>query len=240
MTMRWSLMAGTTALAAAVLALSPAMSAVRVALGQAKSGPVSLRALGSIGSFTPVTSDPRLARAYARAAATAGREGFRFTPASGAINGRRAITVLVRAPAVPDRTEALTSGAPLLGIAPVAYSLGSARGLQRMALSEAGKRQEIEPIVENLAQPEVRAFSIEAPRRFSANVRLDGRAPVAAPQLVATDKVYAVDVGSRYALTRNLDVRAGVRYNSPRNRLSPLTDEAQDSQAIYIGTAFKF
>jgi len=47
-------------------------------------------------------------------------------------------------------------------------------------------------------------------------------------------------VGSAYALTHNLDVTAGVRYRGRQNRLGPLTDDAQDSQAVYLGTTFKF
>lgn len=231
---------GAAALAAGTLALSPALGSVRAALSPARVGPVSLKALGSIGSFTPVTTDPRLARAYASAAANAPRKGFRFTPASGATSGSRALTVLVRAPARAVVGPDKPAGAGSLGIAPVAYSLGSARGLRALTLADASGRRSLDPVVSDLVRPELRDFSIESPKRFSADVRLDGRAPVAAPQLVATDKNYAVDVGSRYALTRHLDVRAGVRYNSPRNRLSPLTDETQDSQAVYIGTAFKF
>ena len=44
-----------------------------------------------------------------------------------------------------------------------------------------------------------------------------------------------------YSLTRNLDVTAGVRYErSERERLPRLTDDRRDSQAVYVGTAFRF
>ena len=43
-----------------------------------------------------------------------------------------------------------------------------------------------------------------------------------------------------YALTRNLDVTGGVRYKLQRDRLDRFTDNRQDSQAVYVGTAFKF
>jgi hypothetical protein len=49
-----------------------------------------------------------------------------------------------------------------------------------------------------------------------------------------------VDLAGSYSLTRNLDLKAGVRYRGPMDRLAPLTDDRQDSQAVYIGTAFKF
>ena len=51
----------------------------------------------------------------------------------------------------------------------------------------------------------------------------------------------SVDVGGSYRLTRNLDVTAGVRYEQDRDRLAPLADpKQQDSQAVYIGTQFRF
>ena len=48
------------------------------------------------------------------------------------------------------------------------------------------------------------------------------------------------DVGGAYRVTRNLDVTAGVRYSQDRERLKPLTDGKQDSQAVYVGTQFRF
>ena len=49
-----------------------------------------------------------------------------------------------------------------------------------------------------------------------------------------------VDVGGSFRLTRNLDVTAGVRYQQERDlRALPELDK-QDSQAVYIGTQFRF
>ena len=60
-----------------------------------------------------------------------------------------------------------------------------------------------------------------------------------APQTLVGERGFAVDVGSSYSLARNLDVTAGVRYRSDRERLARL-DERRDSQAVYLGTAFRF
>ena len=49
-----------------------------------------------------------------------------------------------------------------------------------------------------------------------------------------------VDLGGAYRITRNLDVTAGVRLSQERDRLSPITDSVQDSQAVYVGTQFRF
>ena len=51
---------------------------------------------------------------------------------------------------------------------------------------------------------------------------------------------YSLDVGGSYSLTRHVAVTGGVRYNIERDRLSTLQDNRRDSQAVYIGTAFKF
>src|SRR5689334_18140854 len=76
------------ALAAACLALSPAVSAVVDLVRVRADRPVSLDDLGSLSSFTPATRDSRLAQAYASIAA-GGRGSFRFTPTSGSMSGSR-------------------------------------------------------------------------------------------------------------------------------------------------------
>ena len=44
----------------------------------------------------------------------------------------------------------------------------------------------------------------------------------------------------RYSLSRRIALTGGVRYNIERDRLSALQDDRRDSQAVYVGTAFKF
>ncbi len=51
---------------------------------------------------------------------------------------------------------------------------------------------------------------------------------------------YSLDMGGSYSLTRNLDVTAGVRYRSDRERLARIDDDRRNSQAVYLGTAFRF
>ena len=51
---------------------------------------------------------------------------------------------------------------------------------------------------------------------------------------------YSVDVGGAYSLTRNIALTGGVRYRIDHERLSALKDDRRDSQAVYVGTAFKF
>jgi hypothetical protein len=61
----------------------------------------------------------------------------------------------------------------------------------------------------------------------------------ATDRITAPGDVTAVDVVSSYRLTKNIDVTAGVRYRSD-DRVEPLTDARRDSQAVYVGTAFRF
>ena len=62
------------------------------------------------------------------------------------------------------------------------------------------------------------------------------------PVMIGDNPSYSIDVGGSYSLTRNLDVTAGVRYKAERDRLprTTITDQRRDSQAVYVGTAFRF
>jgi len=231
------------------LALSPALSAVRSAIGAENplsSAKVSLDMLGNIGSFTPVTRDERLAKAYAKSArfASEGR-GFRFTPTAGSTSGARSLTVLVRAPFDADSPLG-RRGLSGLGIAPMSYNLGKTKGLERFASESAISTQDL-PIIEHPIQMPTANFALPAkPSRFSTNVQLEARQAtgeleaVAAPQTLGSEKSYAVDLSSSYKLSRNLNLQAGLRYRGADNRFVPLTDQAKDSQAVYVGTTFKF
>ena len=61
-----------------------------------------------------------------------------------------------------------------------------------------------------------------------------------APRSITGGESVSLDVGGSYRLTRRLDVTAGVRYKSERDRLTAATDNIRDSQAVYVGTAFRF
>lgn len=227
---------GAGALIAAALSLAPA-------IGASKDGRPGKRMAMSgrgIGSFTPAAGDPRLAAALA--AAGANESGFRFTPSEAKRSGKRPITVAVRARSSATRGEAerVASAAPTVGLTPIAYNLGVAVGWKRFALSgDVGKvdlaglpggRETVDVGVSYTGQ--------KASARIKAGA---DRAPADTPALVGVDESYSVDLGGSYSLTRNLDVTAGVRYKSDRDRLQRLeADDRRDSQAIYIGTAFRF
>jgi hypothetical protein len=186
-----------------------------------------------LGSFTPSSADPRLAALFARGGLEA--RGFRFTPAEA--KGTSRVTVAVRARST--RTEERVAAVPAtVGVAPIAYNLGVSVGWRRFAIAgdvakvdlggQPGGREAVDLGV---------SYSLP---RFSGRVKAGAdRATPDAPQLVQDQRSYSLDVGGSYSLTRNLDVTAGVRYRSDRERMMRL-DDRRDSQAVYVGTAFRF
>jgi hypothetical protein len=228
------------AVAVAGFMLSPAIGAAGDFAHLRSVAPVSLGALGSISSFTPTTKDPRLAAAYAKIALSASRQSFRFTPTSGSMSGQRSVTVMVRA---NNDGVAVTRTLPMINITPVAFSLNSSRNWHKFALPESVGRKELDPVA---AEPiaAIKNFSLEQGKkdRFTTKVVMDTHRDTATGlRNPAAEKDYTLDLASSYSLTRNLNVTAGLRYNGANvGRLTPMTDERQDSQALYLGTVFKF
>ena len=219
------------------------------------SQPVSLSARGGIGSFTPASVDQRLAATVSVNSLSRSRL-FRFTPADSTGRGSRAVTVAVRVDAGSARAvsvrqslaavAAAQPGITPLRIAPTAFNLGVARGYESFAPKLA--KAIAAPELKKLDMPDLATFkpgkgsaAAQEAARFAPRIALDDIAtPGRAPRTLQGQGDYSVDVGGSYRVTRNLNVTAGVRYNSERDRAVPLTDAAQDSQAVYVGTQFRF
>jgi hypothetical protein len=222
------------ALVAAGVVVAPAFGATE---GSARVAGKRVGAARGASSFTPSSADPRLAAMFARGGLET--RGFRFTPAEAKTT--RAVTVAVRArtnrAAVPDATVAAIA-APTVGLAPIAYNLGVAVGWRRFALSGDVAKVDLAGRPGGREAAEV-GVTYSLPR-FSGQVKAGADRPLAdAPKLVDGVRGYSLDVGGSYSLTRNLDVTAGVRYRSDRERIVR-ADERRDSQAVYLGTAFRF
>ena len=226
--------------------------------------PSSVVAIGLIGndstyseighsiSFTPASADPRIARIVAERAG--GKAPLmRFTPANSDRDGSgRAVTVAVR---VDQRVAQVLSGRTSvdsgrdadgnLRLASSRYNLGLSRGYSSFAQAPA----QVSNLAANLSAAEVpdlaefqpRAGAADKPSRFAARIEVEQEAPAGRSGEGAGllgDRM--LDVGGSYSLTRNLNVTAGVRYQQERD-LRPLPDvRQQDSQAVYIGTQFRF
>jgi hypothetical protein len=203
--------------------------------------------------FTPASVDPRLARLVADTA-HAGTV-MRFTPAGAANRPGRSVTVAVR---VDEAAAQLVSvhttlasakdeaaGVTPVSIAPTRYSLGVARGYQSFANTPeiAGS---LSKDLSNAAMPDLAKFApapapAGKPSRFAARIALDEQEKAGrAPRTFDALGDQSVDLGGSYRVMRNLDVTAGVRYSQDRDGLAPLTNGKQDSQAVYVGTQFRF
>ena len=192
--------------------------------------------------------DPGLVQAISLRMQTRG-QGFRFTPAGTATRPDRSITVAVRVDSGSARAITVQKGldtapsalsATTLRIAPNGYNLGVARGYQGFSSSAM-----LAPEIRKIDMPDLSTFRLGGskggPSRFSTKLSVDEKESTGrAPGTFETAGQPTVDLGGSYRLTRNLTVTAGVRYSADRDRIAPLTDSKQDSQAVYLGTQFKF
>ncbi len=196
------------------------------------------------GGFRAAEVDPRLARSITVRALSQGRT-FRFTPAATPARMDRSLTVAVRlfspvARPIVVRGPASASQTAAISIAPTAYSLGAARGYKSFAQNGVSDSRRVD-------MPDLAAYSISGsaksdPSRFSPRIELDekaraGRSP---RTLEGQGADQTVDLGGSYRVTGNMNVTAGVRYSSERNRVDPVVDGKQDNQAVYVGTQIRF
>ena len=235
---------GVCALVAAGLAASPALSA-------ADHDTTRAQALSAIaGRFTPATGEPALLARFAQLSAEARRD-FHFTPAM-TRSTNRAVTLVRRVTpltmtSAANLTVQATSSSPTITITPVSYRLGSAVGYTAFTTSlgtPAGGSAAVTGTAVNIATlPQARApvDPTERPSRFGADMRLENRTTTTQSARAAqSERAMAVDVSGSYRLQGNIDLTAGVRLQRESDRLTPLTSQQQDSQAVYVGTRFRF
>jgi hypothetical protein len=224
------------AFAAGGLVLSPAFAAT---VAKKRPGSVSL-SFNPVASFTPANADPKLA------AALAGRNlaltDFNFTPAPA--KGRPSqVRVAIRARAATPQAQLAQASAPTAAVnalTPTTYKLGVAVGWRRFAVAgDVAQVKSPDPAIGGRESAVVGvSYSL---KRFTGRValgaeRTDGN-PVPA---LRKGENYSVDVGGSYALSRRVALTGGVRYNVERDRATAIKDDRRDSQAVYVGTAFKF
>ena len=226
------------ALAAAALLLVPAIASAKS--DQKRRPPAVSISFDRVTSFTPATADPKLAAAFANRPSAA---DFKFTPA--APKGRPSqIRVAIRARASdPARSGDLASAtSPAIGaVTPASYNLGVAVGWRRFAVTGEVAKTRSGNLV--LGGQETAVVGVN----YSLNRRITGRVAASAERsdssraaALGSEKGYAVDVAGAYNITRNIAVTGGVRYKIDQDRTATLQDERRDSQAVYVGTAFKF
>ncbi len=234
-------------LVAAVGALALAIPSTGLALVSLSDGGNSIENV-ALDFFTPASVDPELA---ARIATKAREKGLRFTPAgSQSIQGERTVTVAVRiddesaqAISVRSAIESVPSASEnLSALQPSRYNLGTARGYKSFA-----RPVELPDTVRDLSVPDLAEFEPARPTRVDKPSRLQPRIALEDEKIAGRSEntldslsAQTVDVGGSFRLSPNLDVTAGVRLSQERDRLDPLTNSVQDSQAVYVGTQIRF
>ncbi|GAA4774919.1 hypothetical protein GCM10023219_23060 [Stakelama sediminis] len=230
---RWIAGLALGAITAAGIAVSPALHAQGADVPSTFNDP-------RLGAFTPAAADPKLAATLARSGIDPSE--FRFTPTESKQEGRRSVTVAVRAStersATPDTKHAAATS-PSLTLAPIAYNLGVSVGWKRFALT--GDIAKLDMAGQPGSHESTEVGVTYTGKKFAGRVSAASQKPLRsdAPQIM-DESNYSIDVGGAYKLTHNLDVTAGVRYKSEKDRLPQLADDRRDSQAVYIGTAFRF
>ena len=225
------------AIAAAGLVLTPAFAATS---SKKRPAAVSL-SFDSLSSFTPANADPKLAAALAGKSLSL--TDFKFTPAPAKgrpSQVRVAIRARVNAPTQAEIAQASAPASTLNPLTPSTYNLGVAVGWRRFAVSgDVAKVKDADPAIGGRESAIVGvSYSLS---KFTGRVAVGADRPdgKALPALRRGD-TYSVDVGGSYSLSRRIALTGGVRYNIEHDRLAPLQDDRRDSQAVYVGTAFKF
>jgi hypothetical protein len=223
-----------TAVAAVGLLLSPAVAAP----AKRKAPPVAV-SFDPLSTFTPAGADQKLA-------ASLGSRGlsltdFKFTPAA-AKSRPSQVRVAIRArPDAPLRTRVAdaSSASPLTALTPASYNLGVAVGWRRFAVSgDVAKTESRNPSIGNKESAIVGvSYSLS---RFTGRVAVGAERDDDKVPALSGRENYSLDVGGAYNLTRRIAVTGGVRYNIERDRAAVVADNRRDSQAVYLGTAFKF
>ncbi|MDQ3077935.1 MAG: hypothetical protein M3Q83_03730 [Pseudomonadota bacterium] len=224
------------ALSAAALVLVPA---VALAQGAKKRPPAIALSFDRIASFTPASADPRLVAAFA--GRTRALDDFKFTPA--AAKGRPSqIRVAVRARSVAPssvRPVEVAAAPAASALTPASFNLGAAVGWKRFAVAgDVAKVTSPDPAFGNRKSAVVGvSYNL---KKFTGRVALGAeRAESRIAALSEPDNV-SVDVGAAYNISRRIAVTGGVRYRVDQDRIAALADQRRDSQAVYVGTAFKF
>jgi hypothetical protein len=226
-----------SAIAAAGLVLTPAFA---TSMPVKKHAPALALSFDPVASFTPANADPKLAAALSSQGLAL--TDFKFTPA--AAKGRPSqVRVAIRARTMaPVRLgEASAPTSAINQLSPSGYNLGVAVGWHRFAV--AGDVAQAKSADAALGGRESAIIGVS----YSLSNKLSTRVAVGAeratgnplPALRRGDNV-SLDAGASYSLSRRIALTGGVRYNIERDRLSALQDQRRDSQAVYVGTAFRF
>jgi len=225
------------AVAAAGLMLTPAFATTTAK----KRAPAVSLSFDPVASFTPANADPKLAAALSGKGLSLA--DFKFTPAPA--KGRPSqvrVAIRAQAPAAaPSRLTDANGAAAVAALTPSTYNLGVAVGWRRFAVSGDVSKVKDADLALGGRESAVVGISYSLSNKLSTRVAVgaDRATGNPAPALRRGDNV-SLDAGASYSLSKRIALTGGVRYNVERDRMSALQDDRRDSQAVYVGTAFKF
>lgn len=232
-----------TACAVAMAFVQPALAAKPAPAPKVQ---IDRKKARGIGFFAPVASDARQAALFDRVGGSFAEPAFRFTPSGG--TAKRAVTVAIRARSTNRNTGAAAatavaqaqpnSSAITAGLAPSAYSLGASLGWKHFALSGDFARIDGGTVPDSRQLADI-GLSYSG-SKWSTRLLFGAERATGQTNLSGPDQALSVDLGGSFSLTRNLELSGGLRYKTQRERYDLSSDQKLDSQAIYIGTAFRF
>ena len=201
--------------------------------------------------FTPAGVDSRLAQKFeSRSKAVIGGS-FAFTPA-GVGQGKKTLTVAARsqsssvsnAVSVRNSISAIEPGRGADGrLQKTEFRLTAARGWQGFDLVPETRAAVKAPLITGLGESSFRLDKgpKQKPSRFQPAIAVDNeRGVTPAPRGNAATDNFEVGVGGSFSISRKIDVTAGVRYKSERDRIAPTTTDQKDSEAVFVGTKIRF
>lgn len=224
------------AMAAAALLAVPAIA---LAAGAKPRPPAVSLSFDRFTSFTPASADPRLAAAFAGRGT--GIENFKFTPA--AAKGRPSqirVAVRARSLAPVSRNAVELAAAPIANaLAPTSFSLGAAVGWKRFAL--AGDVAKVASADSAIGERQSAVLGVSYNlKNFTGRVAVGSERSTGRIAALSQPDNVSLDVGAAYNLNRRIALTGGVRYRVDQDRVAALSSQRHDSQAVYVGTAFKF
>ena len=225
--------------AAAGLVLTPAIA---TSMPTKKKPAAVALSFDPVSSFTPANADPKLAAALAGKGLAL--TDFKFTPAPAKgrpSQVRVAIRARVMSPAQTQVAEAAVPTAAVSALTATGYNLGVAVGWRRFAVSGDVAKAKSPDAAIGGRESAVLGVSYSLNNRLSTRVAVGAERTTGNPvtALRRGDNV-SLDAGASYNLSRRIALTGGVRYNIERDRMTAFQDDRRDSQAVYVGTAFKF
>lgn len=205
----------------------------------------SVKARGQAIRFTPASNQSAKDRTFT-VAVRVDNETARAISVRSAISGAQGDAGL--GPRVLN-----VAGAGSFKLSPTKYNLGVARGYQGFAKAASSAKPDLTASAASLGLnkidlPDLASFkpsqgsAAEKPSRFQPRIALESEKGTTGRSKGTLEALgeQTVDLGGAYRITGNLNLTAGVRLSQDRDRIAPLTDSVQDSQAVYVGTQFRF